>query len=169
MTKVKCGVSAAFLRFDWMSAGCERLTSILCTHLLVAAEILHVIVSHIAIMATNPPLPSRSRPLLNFDDPLQPAQQAPPSSTTKPQERHTGLRIPSNRKTIYDRNINRTRTAELSRASFAYLFAEMVTYAQKRVTGIQDLERRLNEQGYPLGLRLTPLRMFTMVPFSALY
>lgn len=54
----------------------------------------------------------------------------------------TGLRTPSNRKTIYDRNLNRTRTAELSRASFAYLFAEMVTYAQKRVTGIQDLEKR---------------------------
>jgi len=55
---------------------------------------------------------------------------------------HTGLRTPSNRKTIYDRNLNRTRTAELSRASFAYLFGEMVGYAQKRVTGIQDLERR---------------------------
>ncbi|KAL9125030.1 MAG: hypothetical protein Q9217_005711 [Psora testacea] len=74
-----------------------------------------------------------------------------------PSQQHTGLRTPSNRKTIYDRNINRTRAAELSRASFAYLFAEMVSYAQKRVTGIQDLERRLNEQGYPLGIRLTPL------------
>ena len=52
------------------------------------------------------------------------------------------LRTPSNRKTIYDRNLNRTRTAELSRASFAYLFGEMVSYAQKRVTGIQDLERK---------------------------
>ena len=54
----------------------------------------------------------------------------------------TGLRVPSNRKTIYDRNLNRTRNAELSRASFAHLFAEMVSYAQRRVTGIQDLERR---------------------------
>ena len=53
-----------------------------------------------------------------------------------------GLRVPSNRKTIYDRNLNRTRTAELSRASFAYLFSEMVGYAQRKVTGIQDLERR---------------------------
>lgn len=55
---------------------------------------------------------------------------------------HPGLRTPLNRKTIYDRNLNRTRTAELSRSSFAYLFAEMVAYAQKKVTGIQDLERR---------------------------
>lgn len=85
-----------------------------------------------------------------------PAQQGPPkrpsssSSTSlqqqrapqQPPQQHAGLRTPSNRKTIYDRNLNRTRTAELSRASFAYLFGEMVGYAQKRVTGIQDLERR---------------------------
>ncbi|KAL8998306.1 MAG: hypothetical protein Q9169_002620 [Polycauliona sp. 2 TL-2023] len=74
------------------------------------------------------------------------------------------LRTPSNRKTIYDRNLNRTRTAELSRASFAYLFGEMVSYAQKRVTGIQDLERKLNEQGYPLGLRLLPLILYREPP-----
>jgi len=61
---------------------------------------------------------------------------------TQPQSQTTGLRTPSNRKTIYDRNLNRTRGAELSRAGFAYLFAEMVMYAQRRVTGIQDLERR---------------------------
>ncbi|GAD95201.1 BET3 family protein [Paecilomyces variotii No. 5] len=71
-----------------------------------------------------------------------------------------GLRVPSNRKTIYDRHLNRSRNSDLSRASFAYLFAEMVTYAQRRVTGIQDLERRLNEQGYPLGLRLLDLLFY---------
>ncbi|KAL8716085.1 MAG: hypothetical protein Q9225_006234, partial [Loekoesia sp. 1 TL-2023] len=63
--------------------------------------------------------------------------QQPSAAQRAPQQ----LRTPSNRKTIYDRNLNRTRTAELSRASFAYLFSEMVSYAQKRVTGIQDLER----------------------------
>ncbi|KAI9850266.1 MAG: TRAPP subunit trs31 [Thelocarpon superellum] len=71
-----------------------------------------------------------------------------------------GLRYPSNKKTIYDRNLNRSRTAELSRASFAYLFGEMVTYAQRRVTGIQDLEKRLNVQGYSLGLRLLDLLLY---------
>lgn len=54
----------------------------------------------------------------------------------------TGLRYPTNGKTIYGRTLNRTRTSELSQSSFAYLFAEMVSYAQKRVTGIQDLEKR---------------------------
>ncbi|KAI4214137.1 MAG: hypothetical protein LQ351_003222 [Letrouitia transgressa] len=78
------------------------------------------------------------------------------------------LRTPSNRKTIFDRNLNRTRTSELSRASFAYLFSEMVTYAQKQVTGIQDLERRLNEQGYPLGLRLLPLLLYREPPRTSL-
>lgn len=71
----------------------------------------------------------------------QAAQQARPSSGVQTQS-YSALRMPSNRKTIYDRNLNRSRNAELSRSSFAYLFMEMVTYAQKRVTGIQDLEKR---------------------------
>lgn len=79
----------------------------------------------------------------------------------------TGLRTPSNRKTIYDRNLNRTRTAELSRASFAYLFSEMVTYAQKRVTGIQDLEKRfLHSPLSPLPLpRLSSLHITHTHPY----
>lgn len=54
----------------------------------------------------------------------------------------SGLRYPSSGKTIYHRPLNRSRTTELSQASFAYLFGEMVGYAQNRVTGIQDLEKR---------------------------
>ncbi len=53
-----------------------------------------------------------------------------------------GLKYPTNGKTIYHRPLNRSKTSELSQASFAYLFSEMVSYAQKRVTGIQDLEKR---------------------------
>ncbi|KAJ9614822.1 Trafficking protein particle complex subunit 31 [Knufia peltigerae] len=74
------------------------------------------------------------------------------------------LRYPSTRKTIYDRNLNRSRNAELSRASFAYLFMEMVSYAHRRVKGIQDFERRLNEQGYPLGLKLLDLLLYRTSP-----
>ena len=117
-------------------------------------------------MSSTIPVHPGPRPLASPNNPLQQHQTSTSRTTHSqpsiPQQQHTGLRVPSNRKTIYDRNINRTRTAELSRASFAYLFAEMVTYAQKRVTGIQDLERILNEQGYPLGLRLTPLRAFAI-------
>ena len=56
--------------------------------------------------------------------------------------RAPGLRYPTSKKTIYDRNLNRSKGAELSRAAFAYLFVEMVSYAQRRVTGIADLEKR---------------------------
>lgn len=54
----------------------------------------------------------------------------------------TGFRYPSNRKTIYDRNLGRSKNAELSRAAFAYLFVEMISYAQRKVTGIADLEKK---------------------------
>ncbi|GES59765.1 BET3 family protein [Aspergillus terreus] len=93
-------------------------------------------------------------------------QQSSPQIPSAPQS-SPGLRVPSNRKTIYDRHLNRSRNAESSRASFAFLFAEMVTYAQRRVTGIQDLEKRLNEQGYPLGLRLLDLLFYRTMSSSS--
>ena len=53
-----------------------------------------------------------------------------------------GLRYPSNKKSIYDRNLNRSKNAELSRAAFAYLFVEMISYAQRRAKNMVDLEKR---------------------------
>src|SRR5271170_3131928 len=85
---------------------------------------------------------------------LQNYQQAARAPSVTASQSFASLRTTSNKKTIYDRNLNRSRNAELSRASFAYLFMEMVLHAQKKVTGIQDLEKKLNEQGYPLGLKL---------------
>jgi hypothetical protein len=49
---------------------------------------------------------------------------------------------PSSRPNIYDRSLNKTRTAEVSASAFAFLFSEVVQYMQKRVSGIDDLERR---------------------------
>ena len=46
------------------------------------------------------------------------------------------------RPNIYDRNLNKTRTAEVSASAFAFLFSEIVQYTQKGVSGINDLERR---------------------------
>ncbi|GAB1314427.1 Trafficking protein particle complex subunit 31 [Madurella fahalii] len=83
------------------------------------------------------------------------AHMAPGKASTIKEQ--AGLRYPSNGKTIYHRPLNRSKTAELSQASFAYLFSEMVSYAQRRVTGIQDLEKRLNLQGHPIGLKLLDL------------
>lgn len=97
-----------------------------------------------------------------------------------PTGKEPGLRYPSNGKTIYHRPLNRSKTAELSQASFAYLFGEMVTYAQRRVKGIQELEQRcvappyqwrrsplsntcnlrLNLQGHSIGLKLLDLLLY---------
>jgi len=63
----------------------------------------------------------------------------------------------SRSKSLLERNLNRTKGAEVSLSSFSFLFSEMIQYAQKRVTGIQDLERRLNEFGYRVGLRMLEL------------
>jgi len=46
------------------------------------------------------------------------------------------------RSSIYDRNLNKTRIADVSASSFSFLFSEIVQYTQKRVSGINDLERR---------------------------
>jgi len=53
-----------------------------------------------------------------------------------------GTPRPILRPNIYDRHLNKTRVAEVSASSFAYLFSEVVQYTQKRVSGINDLERR---------------------------
>lgn len=80
----------------------------------------------------------------------QPSSQNQSSQQNQPSQSRSlaihqqtpGLRTPSNKKTIYDRNLNRTKNAELSRAAFAYLFVEMIGYAQRRVSGVADLEMR---------------------------
>ncbi|KAL2821516.1 transport protein particle complex subunit [Aspergillus granulosus] len=116
--------------------------------------------------------PARHSSMLSLSNSVQTVtpqteKQLPTPQTQTPSQSTPGLRVPSNRKTIYDRHLNRSRNAELSRASFAFLFGEMVTYAQRRVTGIQDLERRLNEQGYPLGLRLLDLLFYRTISTSS--
>lgn len=85
-----------------------------------------------------------SQPNANEMSSAQPTAAAAAAATTtsSSSSKEPGLRVPSHGKTIYHRPLNRTKTAELSRASFAYLFGEMVTYAQRRVKGIQELEQR---------------------------
>ncbi|EXX61098.1 NO signaling/Golgi transport ligand-binding domain-containing protein [Rhizophagus diaphanus] len=61
------------------------------------------------------------------------------------------------RVSIVERNLNKTKGAEVGLGAFAFLFSEMLQYAQKRVHGIQDLERKLNDFGYRVGTRLLEL------------
>ncbi|KAH9486697.1 Transport protein particle subunit trs31 [Psilocybe cubensis] len=65
-----------------------------------------------------------------------------------------------NRPNIYDRNLNKTRGAEVSSAAFAFLFSEIIQYTQKRVSGINDLERQLNTLGYRIGSRVLELMIW---------
>ncbi|CAM9319116.1 unnamed protein product [Pylaiella littoralis] len=52
------------------------------------------------------------------------------------------------------------KPAEVSLSAFSFLFSEMVQYFQDRVTSIADLERKLEEAGYGMGLRVLELQTF---------
>ncbi|GAB7347126.1 hypothetical protein MBLNU459_g3250t1 [Dothideomycetes sp. NU459] len=80
---------------------------------------------------------------------------------------YTPLRYPTSRKTIYDRNLNRTRTAELSLASFAHLFNTLIAYHQARSPSVSDLESRLASSAYPLGVKLLDLLLYRLPPRTA--
>lgn len=49
---------------------------------------------------------------------------------------------------------------QVSLSTFAYLFSELVQYYQARVSNVGDLERRLEEVGYGVGLRLLEILTF---------
>ena len=70
------------------------------------------------------------------------------------------LRYPSNRKSIYDRNLNRTKTTEISLASFAYLFNSLITYHHAKSGSVSEIETRLNRAGYPIGIKLLDLLLY---------
>ncbi|KAG5177953.1 transport protein particle component [Tribonema minus] len=52
------------------------------------------------------------------------------------------------------------RTTEVSLSAFSFLLSEMVQHVQARVTSIDALERRLEEAGYAVGLRVLELQQF---------
>ena len=70
------------------------------------------------------------------------------------------LRYPSNRKSIYDKNLNRTRNTEVSLASFAYLFNTLIEYHRTKSTSVTEIETRLNRAGYPIGVKLLDLLLY---------
>ena len=98
------------------------------------------------------------------------APYVPPTFPNTPQTSYT-IRSSPRKQSIYDRNLNRSRGLELSHSAYTFLFAEMVAYAQNKVDGIAELERRyslssrvadreyfrLNEMGYRVGQRVLEL------------
>ena len=96
-------------------------------------------------------------------------QTKEPSFIPLPQPKpfQPSLRYPSNRKTIYDRNLNRTKTTEISLASFAYLFNTLITYHQAKSGSVAEIESRLNRAGYPIGIKLLDLLLYRQPPRTA--
>lgn len=79
----------------------------------------------------------------------------------------SSLRYPSSRKTIYDRNLNRTKSSEISLASFSYLFNTLITYHHSRSGSVAEIETRLNRAGYPIGTKLLDLLLYRQPPRTA--
>ncbi|GLE04300.1 hypothetical protein PINS_up016061 [Pythium insidiosum] len=60
---------------------------------------------------------------------------------------------------ILDRPLSRGK-GEVSLSAFAFLFSEMVQYFQGRVQNITDLETRLDDAGFGVGVRVLELLCF---------
>ncbi|CAO1617819.1 unnamed protein product [Parajaminaea phylloscopi] len=58
---------------------------------------------------------------------------------------------------LLDRPRDKTKNALVSASALSYLYAEMISYTQGRVSGIGELEKRLSLMGYHHGQRLLPL------------
>ena len=74
------------------------------------------------------------------------------------------LRYPSSRKSIYDRNLNRTKTAEVGLSAFAHLFNTIITYHHSKSDSVSEIESRLNRAGYPIGIKLLDLILYRQNP-----
>ncbi|KAF2148240.1 TRAPP I complex [Myriangium duriaei CBS 260.36] len=77
-----------------------------------------------------------------------------------PPSPYVPLRYPSNRKTIYDRNLNRARQNEVSLSAFAHIFNSLISYHQTRAPSVSDLESRLATSGYPIGVKMLDLLLY---------
>ncbi|KAJ1938119.1 protein particle complex subunit [Linderina macrospora] len=61
---------------------------------------------------------------------------------------------------LLEQNVAKQRRDKVSLNAFALLFSEIIQYSQNRVLGIQDLESKLSEIGYRVGLRVFELAMW---------
>lgn len=60
---------------------------------------------------------------------------------------------------IVERPRDKTRQNEVSLSALSFLFSEIVSYTQNRVTGVTDLEKRLSLIGYTIGQRVLAMAM----------
>ncbi|GAC95381.1 hypothetical protein PHSY_002956 [Pseudozyma hubeiensis SY62] len=60
---------------------------------------------------------------------------------------------------ILERPRDKLRSSEINLSSLSFLFSEIVSYTQNRVTGITELEKRLSLIGYAIGQRVLSLTL----------
>ncbi|KAK4989097.1 Trafficking protein particle complex subunit 31 [Elasticomyces elasticus] len=101
------------------------------------------------------PAPVSAAPI-SAADPNKPSI-IPFGTTAKP---HAPLRYPSTRRSIYDRNLNRTQRSQLSLSSLAHIFNALIQHAHARSPSVADFESRLSKAGYPLGVKLLELHLY---------
>lgn len=80
-----------------------------------------------------------------FSSLLSPAGSSQTSTFAIPQPQPSLPPLPANQKrtsVIYDRPVTKSRGAEVSLGAWAFLFAEIVQYTQKQVSGISEFEKR---------------------------
>lgn len=63
----------------------------------------------------------------------------------------------SNKASIYNTILPKSRNSEIALSAFAFLFSEMLQYSQKNVNGVQDLEKKLADFGGRVGFRILEL------------
>ncbi|KAK6902831.1 hypothetical protein I203_108091 [Kwoniella mangroviensis CBS 8507] len=69
---------------------------------------------------------------------------------------------------ILDRSLNKTKNAEIALSTWAFLFAEVISYSQSRSDSIADLEKRLSTLGYDVGQRILSLLLLRSTQTSNL-
>lgn len=95
------------------------------------------------------PLPPAGSPLYTYSTNTSSSTVAQtPRSVSIRDPRHSphpslpaGAPVPTSAN-ILERNLNRTKGAEVAASSWAFMFAEIVSYSQSRVDSVADLERR---------------------------
>lgn len=65
---------------------------------------------------------------------------------------------------IFDKNLNQTKNKSVSFSAFSHLYCELIHYCQEGIFGIDELENKLANIGYQIGLRQLELIIYRNKP-----
>jgi len=95
----------------------------------------------------------KSRSSLSDSLKESPVLDSVPALMEEKEKKFSGTPIP---KSVIDLPLSRGKN-EVSLSAFSYLFSELVQYCQSKVDLTQELEKRLSDAGYGIGLRVLEL------------